>query len=142
VGKENKTAAELTRESLGGVVIAAGKRLSESLRVLEECAKTVSTPAAQRFEQMRYQGYIVEQTLARFAMNAPARERFAKVRLYVLLTESICRAPQGWEKMLDLVLGAADPGRLCIQLREKEVPDAELLRRRWRSPGPERSAVR
>ena len=130
VGKENKTDAELTRESLASVVIAAGKRLSESLRVLEECSKTLSTSAAQRFEQLRYEGYIVEQTLSRFAANAPARERFQNVRLYVLITESICGAAHGWEKTVDLVLNAVTaPEQLCIQLREKELPDVELLRR-------------
>ena len=131
VGKENKTEAELTRESLASVVIAAGKRLSESLRVLEECSKTVSAPAARRFETLRYEGYIVEQIVTRFAANAPARERFGKIRLYLLITESICRAAMGWEKTLDVVLAAAgaNGSQLCVQLREKKLPDGELLRR-------------
>ncbi|HUO08843.1 MAG TPA: thiamine phosphate synthase [Phycisphaerae bacterium] len=131
VGKVNKTDAEMRRGSLGNVVIAAGKRLSESLRVLEECVKTISIAAAQRLEQMRYRGYVVEQTLARIAGNSGARARFAQVRLYVLLTESLCHASMGWEKTLDAVLqaGAENPGKLCIQLREKNLPDGELLRR-------------
>jgi thiamine-phosphate pyrophosphorylase len=130
VGRQNKTEAELTRESLGNVVIAAGKRLSESLRVLEECSKTVNTAAAQRFEQLRYQGYILEQVLTRHAANAPARDRFSKVRLYVLITESVCSNGRAWETAIDHVLAAApDPQQVCLQLREKTLPDSELLRR-------------
>jgi len=131
VGTTNKTEAELHRESLASVVIAAGKRLSESLRVLEECAKTISISAAQRLEQMRYRGYVLEQTLARIAGNSDVRARFARVRLYVLLTESLCHVSVGWEKTLDAVLkvSAENPGRVCIQLREKNLPDGELLRR-------------
>ncbi len=130
VGRENKTESELRRESLADAVIAAGKRLSESLRVLEECSKTLSTPAARNFEQLRYEGYILEQTLTRFASNALARERFGNVRLYLLITDSICRPALGWERTIDLVLNAAPkPQKLCIQLREKELPDGELFRR-------------
>jgi thiamine-phosphate pyrophosphorylase len=69
------------------------------------------------------------------------KARMAEVRLYVLLTESLC--VRGWEETLDAILGcggieAAGSGvggdesrsrRLCIQLREKTLPDGELLRR-------------
>src|SRR3954469_18335244 len=40
VGTEIKTEAETQREGLNAVVLAAGKRLSEALRVIEEALKT------------------------------------------------------------------------------------------------------
>lgn len=132
VGTTIKTPTELQRTSLAAVVIAAGKRLSEALRVLEEIAKTTRPDAAAALERLRYQGYSLEQTLTRAAMQAG---RFGKIRLYVLLTESLCRRP--WEVTLDAILaggsGSADGGgngeTLAIQLREKNLPDSELLRR-------------
>jgi thiamine-phosphate pyrophosphorylase len=46
------------------------------------------------------------------------------VRLYVLITESVCRRP--WlETAEQAILGGAD----CLQLREKGLADSELLRR-------------
>jgi len=131
VGTVIKTPSELSRASAADVVIAAGKRLSEALRSLEEFAKTENPAAAAALEQLRYRGYTLEQSLARTFTHAP---RFADVRLYVLLTEALCIAP--WEKMLDEILAAAVQsdangrgGALCIQLREKTLADGELLRR-------------
>ena len=50
-------------------------------------------------------------------------ERFYQVRLYVLLTESLCRG--GIIETAEQVLaGGAD----CLQLREKDKSDAELLK--------------
>src|SRR5688572_18768258 len=46
VGTDIKTPAEARRETLNDVVIAAGKRLGEALRVIEEVLKTVNPSAA------------------------------------------------------------------------------------------------
>ncbi len=121
VGTAISTSAEFVRETLADVVIAAGKRLSEALRVLEEVAKAVNAAPAAAIEQIRYRGYTLEQTLARIVRQA---DRFANVQLYVLLTEALCRKP--WEQTLDALLTG---GAQCIQLREKELPDQEFLRR-------------
>jgi thiamine-phosphate pyrophosphorylase len=135
VGTTIKADAELRRDSLGSLVIAAGKRLSESLRVLEECMKTLDPAAAQSLEQLRYRGYVVEQALIRTVSGGDGRARFAQVRLYVLLTEALCHpALGGWEKTLDILLAAAPRNEngvspLCIQLREKTLEGSELLRR-------------
>ncbi len=121
VGRSNKTAAEAARANLGEIVVAAGKRLSEALRALEECAKTIDPAVAARIEAMRYEGYIHEQMLARAAGQAG---RFACAGVYVLLTEGLCK--MSWEATLRAVLRG---GACCVQLREKSLPDAELLRR-------------
>jgi thiamine-phosphate pyrophosphorylase len=121
VGTAIKTTAEFNRHSLADVVTAAGKRLSEALRVLEEIAKTIDPAPAAAIEQLRYRGYTLEQTLVRIARQT---DRFADVQLYVLLTASLCK--HSWEHTLEcLILGGAQ----CIQLRENDLPDAEFLRR-------------
>jgi thiamine-phosphate pyrophosphorylase len=121
VGTTHTTAAEMQRQSLADVVTAAGKRLGESLRVLEEVLKTADPAAAGAVEQIRYRGYVIEQALARTLRPAG---RLAAVRLYVLITEALCRRP--WlEAAEQAIAGGAD----CLQLREKALEGGELLRR-------------
>ena len=121
VGRDNKTPAELRRESLADIVTAAGKRLGEALRVLEEVLKTSDPGAAAALEALRYRFYELEQRLARTLRPAT---RFASVRLYVLITAALCRRP--WLETAELAIaGGAD----CLQLREKELEGSPLLNR-------------
>ena len=123
VGTTIKTTDELSRAGLREVVTASAKRLTEALRVLEEVAKTISPRTAANIERIRYKQYDLEQT---FVLAAGQFGRMPHIRLMVLLTESLCHFP--WEKTLDAVLrGGAD----CVQLREKNLSDAELLRRAY-----------
>lgn len=119
VGTEVKTDKELRREGLGQVVLAAGKRVGEAVRVIEELLKALDPAAASQVEKVRYGFYSIEQrvvgTLAR-------GKRFAGVRLYVLITESVCSRPW-FEVAAEAIEGGAD----CIQLREKELEGGELL---------------
>ncbi len=129
VGTGIKTEREMERESMGAVVVAAGKRLSEALRVIEECCKTVSAELGQRVEKIRYERKVVEQIMSRWVAGAGMRERFAKVKLYVLLTEGLCHpACGGWEGTLDAILKYGGE-KICVQLREKGLEGGELLRR-------------
>src|SRR5690242_7661548 len=59
VGTQITTASEGVRGGAADVALAAGKRLSEALRVMEEYAKTLpSGPAiGAQLEQLRYRGY-------------------------------------------------------------------------------------
>jgi thiamine-phosphate pyrophosphorylase len=123
VGTTNKTPAELKRADLADVVTAAGKRLGEALRAMEEFTKITSPPASARLESIRYRFYDVEQRLAR---TLPDRRRpdFSRVRLCVLITESACKLP--WLRAAEqAIAGGAD----CLQLREKTLDAKELLRR-------------
>jgi thiamine-phosphate pyrophosphorylase len=121
VGKANKTEAEFRREDVADVVTAAGKRLGEALRAIEEFAKTLDPAAAGEVEDIRYRFYDIEQMIA--GTLRPANY-FVKVRLYVLITESACRRPWA-EVALEAIKGGAD----CLQLREKELEGGELLKR-------------
>lgn len=122
VGTTNKTSAELHREDLAHVVTAAGKRLGEALRVLEEIAKTEAPDAAAQLESLRYRFYVLEQTLA---LTLRPTHRLAHVRLYVLITEAFCLGGSWLEVARQAIAGGAD----CLQLREKTVEGGELLRR-------------
>ena len=121
VGTATKTAAEVYRQDVGDVVTAAGKRLGEALRAIEEYLKTLSPAQAALIEQLRYRFYDVEQRLARGLRSTGL---LANVQLYVLIGEKSCRLP--WLQAAEqAILGGAD----CLQLREKELNDSELLRR-------------
>src|SRR5947207_2797895 len=68
VGTSIKTEGEMSRASVADVVIAAGKRLSEAFRAIEEYSKTLgeqACPVASTIERLRYRGYDVEQRLNR-----------------------------------------------------------------------------
>ena len=121
VGCEVEGDREYARSGTADVVLAAGKRLSEALRVIEEYGKTVDPVFARRIERLRYQGYEIER---RLAIRIDARHRFEQVRLYVLLTEKLCHLD--W---LATARAALDGGADCLQLREKDLPDRELADR-------------
>src|SRR5688572_13737577 len=122
VGTQTKTVSEQTREDVAHVVVAAGKRLGEALRTIEEYLKTSDPLRAHLVEAIRYRFYDIEQQIARTIR--PAACLFAKVRLYVLITESICKRP--WREVAQqAILGGAD----CLQLREKNLESGELLAR-------------
>lgn len=119
VGTRLATPAEGQRAGAADVARAALKRLSESLRALEEYAKPLSAQAAEAFEQLRYRVYTLEKSLA--AVLDPDR-RLASIRLYVLVTGSLCRRP-----ILETVDAVLAGGADAVQLREKDLPAGEML---------------
>lgn len=120
VGTGISTAAESSRQDTAHVITAAGKRLGEALRTIEEYLKVIAPPAAGRVERLRYDVYETERRIA-LTLRPPV---FGRVRLYVLITESLCRRP--WLEVAEAALaGGAD----CIQLREKQMDGGELLAR-------------
>lgn len=124
VGTAITTDTEQSRADLKDIILAAGSRLAEALRTIEEYAKLDSTdPAtcqhlAQTAEKLRYQSYEVTKQLA-IALgsgNAP------QWRLCLLLTQSLCKTP--WPSVLE---HAVDNGIDCIQVREKDMDAGPLL---------------
>ncbi|MEM7624396.1 MAG: thiamine phosphate synthase [Planctomycetota bacterium] len=123
VGTRITTAAERSRGSIADVAVAAGKRLSEALRAIEEYGKTLpaeQAAALAEVEPLRYRGYALEQQLNTALSCGRARQW----KLCLLLTESLCRLP--WRDVLEQAL---DAGTDCVQLREKEIDGGELLER-------------
>jgi len=112
------TPSEQTRRSAPDVVAASFRRLAEALRCLEEYSKPLSVESSERFEKMRYEAYELEKRVARTFPRA----RWRAVRLYVISTGSIAG-----KDPIDVVRAAAAGGADAIQLREKDMPDGELL---------------
>ncbi|MFP4140253.1 MAG: thiamine phosphate synthase [Phycisphaerae bacterium] len=119
IGTEITSPSEPKRTGLEDVALAACKRLGESLRTIEEYLKFVSPEHVLKIERMRYNGYTLEQRLVSRLM-VPAQ--FRDVRLYVLVTSSMCPGC-----VRDRVRSALAGGADAIQLREKDVSDATFL---------------
>lgn len=117
VGTTHTTKAEGRRENFAEVVIAAGKRLTESLRVIEEAGKSIDVEFSERIESIRYRAYDLEARVQRQMGTGRARQW----SVCVLLTVATCRKP--WREVLAQSL---ESGADCIQLREKEMGDQAL----------------
>ena len=117
VGTRISTANELRREGLQDCVSAAAKRATEALRVIEESAKSLGVSGT-HFESIRYTLYDIERDLT-LAIRPPCPQW----SLCVLISKHLCthRNP------IDIVALAAEGGADCIQIREKDMPDAQLL---------------
>ncbi len=121
VGRTIKTERELERCDVGDVVTAAFRRATQALRVLDEYTKIASPSDARGFETLRYKLYDLEHAVA---VRARGRATLSDVKLYVIVSESACVLP--WLRCVEeAIRGGAD----CIQLREKNLSDAELLAR-------------
>lgn len=121
IGTTSTTPSEQTRRATVDVAIAAGKRLSEALRAIEEYTKTIDPDVAGRLEQLRYRGYDLDHRLC----LALGTSRGQQWRLCVLLSESLC-AHYSWE---EVARQCVDAGADAIQLREKHLEDDALLPR-------------
>lgn len=119
VGTTLTAPGEVRRESILANAEAAGARLSEALRVVEESLKVLGKDA-RSVESIRYTGYELERQLL-----AALAKPDCDWRLCVLITESLCRH-HSWSEVSRLAIeGGAD----CIQLREKDLTDRELIDR-------------
>lgn len=122
VGTEHVTDGELARPGLVAVAEAAGGRVTEGCRSLEEAAKVldVGGRVASALQSARYAAY----DLAAAVTAAVSRGRPSGWRVQVLLTESMCRGP--WTQVLEsAIAGGAD----AIQVREKTLSPPDLLER-------------
>lgn len=122
VGTSITTPAESSRRSVEQVVQANMKRTEEGLRTLEEFLKLMGhADAAGSIEQLRYRCYTLEKAvLTTVRANRVLTDR----TLYLLVTESLCQ--RDWK---DVVIEALAAGVSVVQLREKSLPDDELIRR-------------
>ncbi len=114
VGAGAEVAGQMERGELRDCVTAACKRLSEALRVLAETGALHEKALSGRFEKLRFAGYSLEKDIA---VTADPAARYAKVRLYVVITSDLPA------ELLSLAAHCAKGGADCIQMRTKEVPD-------------------
>lgn len=121
VGTHISLPSESTRENPRAVLAANFKRTAEALRSLEEYAKLIDPWLSGRFEGLRYDTY----TLEKLVLSAAAsHETLADARLYVLVGG--LATPGDLRFVVEEALAG---GAQVIQLREKNLPDRELLRR-------------
>jgi thiamine-phosphate pyrophosphorylase len=121
VGTTLAVPPEQHRADALAVFDSAAARLAESLRALEEFGKIVDPQAAARLEACRYRGYELGRKLAFVGRR---HRRLREARLYVLVTESLCRCD-----VLETIEQVARAGADIVQLREKNLQDGELLLR-------------
>ena len=125
VGTAIHTDSEMTRLSLEDVVVANLKRIQESGRSLEEFGKLIDGQFASQMKQLRYEFYTLESALA--LTGSVSRCHIRDCRLYVLITEAGCKTD--WRTTVQSAIAA---GADVVQLREKQLPDDELIERaRW-----------
>ncbi|UCG33324.1 MAG: thiamine phosphate synthase [Phycisphaerales bacterium] len=121
VGTSLTVSAEQHRADALAVFDSAAARLAESLRALEEFGKVIDPQTAARLEACRYRSYELGRKLAFVGRR---HRRLREARLYVLVTESLCR-----RDALETIEQVARAGADIVQLREKSLEDGELLRR-------------
>ena len=119
IGTELTSPTEPERQDLADVASAACKRMTEALRTIEEYVKFVAPAQTIKVERMRYDAYTLEQRLMQRLVVA---KRFEAVRLYVLVTSTMCKG-----SVREIVRAAIAGGADAIQLRETTVSDAECL---------------
>ncbi len=120
VGAASSTAGERTRADLSAVVAAAGGRVTEALRAIEEAAKVLGGDGV-GVERLRYRAYDGCGAVER-ALGTGRAEQW---RLCLLLSESLC-THHPWLRVAEL---AMDGGADCVQLREKALETGELVER-------------
>jgi len=123
VGTVLSAQGEYQRESLFQIGAAAGARLSEALRAIEEALKACNQGqvASKQVEAIRYKSYTLDQAVC-LSLGTGLVKQW---RLCVLITESLC-VHRTWEEVArESIAGGAD----CLQLREKNLDGGELLAR-------------
>lgn len=127
VGTHISTSAESLRPDSLSVVRASLKRVQEATRTLEEYSKVLATrgglsdqqSASQQLEQLRYELYSIEKAIL---TTVDSQRRFDNRHVYLLLTADLCQGN------VEAVLHAAIEGGVrIVQIREKTMPDRELL---------------
>jgi thiamine-phosphate pyrophosphorylase len=126
---------ESVRADWPAVAAAAGGRLAEALRSIEELLKVqgvaADATAASEVERLRYESYAIAAEVERGLVAMQPRQW----RLCLLLTEDLCTLP--WPQVLaEAIAGGAD----AVQIREKGLADAALLERVRRAIGIARPA--
>jgi thiamine-phosphate pyrophosphorylase len=124
--KENTIAgaAKQPRQDWPGVIMANAKRVSESLRVIEELAKLPETSPmlnSAKFEQLRFTLYTLEQQLTSRILRQDKVKQLAG--LYVVLDKQALAGRNELEIAEQVIQGGAK----VIQLRDKQGSKAELL---------------
>jgi thiamine-phosphate pyrophosphorylase len=121
VGTRISTPQEQNRADVQSVAVASLHRLQQSLRTLEEYGKVLDAEIGGRFERLRYQAYSLQRAIG---ITQASLARLADARLYALVDGGADR--DSFAGMVSKLCGAGVP---IVQLREKSLPDRELMER-------------
>lgn len=121
VGVGLTASSEAVRRSADELLAANFHRVQEGLRSLEEWGKLLGAELAQTAKQLRYQVYTLQHALE---ITRWSQQRLAQARLYVLI-DGGASLEQFQQKVSCLVAA----GVSILQLRDKQLPDRELLSR-------------
>lgn len=124
VGTLVQEPSEYKRSDLVSVLRAASARVQQSLRVLEECCKTIDSTVAGQLEQIRYRCYTVASQLETTWPGSQSRKRLEESNLYVL-TDAAESTDQFAASVRQLVQSGVD----ILQLRDHSVNDRTLIER-------------
>lgn len=124
VGTTIEVDSESRRTVAGDVIAAAASRTAQSLRVIEEYGKTLSTLMASRVEQLRYRTYTAAAALELAAITDDRRTRLETSALYVLVDGA-----DDAETFAQTVLSLSVAGVDVIQLRDHRHDDRTLIER-------------
>ncbi|MCI0651580.1 MAG: thiamine phosphate synthase [Planctomycetes bacterium] len=117
----DRAAEEPARASPDDLLAANLARAREAARSIEESLRAALPELSGQAERLRYAVYAAEAVAAGLIRRA---HRLQGARLYVLLTE--CLATMPW---FDAARAALRGGAQALQLREKDLPAGEFLRR-------------
>jgi thiamine-phosphate pyrophosphorylase len=121
IGAAIGTEAEYQRTTPLQVAAASLKRVEQAFRALEEYSKLISPGVATAIEPLRYRTYTLERAVT---LTCRSLNRLEQAHIYVLLDGR--RSLDEFDRLAtDLIRGEAD----VIQLRDKNLPDRELLER-------------
>ena len=118
VGIGQTVDSQLTRAELKDCFTAGCKRLTEALRVLAEMTQTINPSVAETIEKLRFSAYTLEKDIVLFSDPV---EKFKAVKLYVIISSSLPA------DVLSLTHRCVAGGADCIQLRAKDIDDAQLF---------------
>ena len=118
-GTQLSAGSEKTRGDVRSVVSAECERIGQALRVLEEFSKLVDAAASEQFKQLRYAAY---DDLARIELAWTKHAWLRGLRLCILID---CEQPL--EQFAGYVRSLCEAGARCMQVRDKQREDRELL---------------
>jgi thiamine-phosphate pyrophosphorylase len=123
IGSNMKSAGQDEQQGFTGTITANARRVEESLRVLEETAKTPGVGLdTDRYRQARFQLYTIEKELL---LKMSRQDKLKRLKgLYVIIDTASLRGRSHLEAAEKMIHGGAG----VIQLRDKETGKAELIR--------------
>ncbi|MGB1070494.1 MAG: thiamine phosphate synthase [Planctomycetota bacterium] len=105
--------------SVRNMLLANLSRCRESARSIEELLRLIDADLSRAMQEIRYGIYAQQQVMEGLLQRGRTLE---DRRLYVLVTESLCRGD-----LYETTAAALRGGASIVQLREKERPSGELL---------------